>query len=184
MKRDNVLDFEFDFAKIPPLDNERMSSEKVTEDRSPNIIEHNTQLSMEKPSFPYNLTKTNTFVPGKSIFSLDEVEPLPPTEKPLFRPHIVKLSMYLIIVGALVVVILAVNISFCFCYGCKSRERRYMNRDTVPARQNHPSLNPAESHPLNPPTETRSSQAQTTSNLANDTFDVNLDNPYLGVEPT
>ena len=89
-----------------------MSSEKATEDRSPNITEHNTQPSIEKPSFPYNLTKTNTFVPGKSIFSFDEIEPLPPTEKPLFRPHIVKLSMYIIIVGALVIVILAVIISF------------------------------------------------------------------------
>ena len=50
-----------------------------------------------------------------------------------------------------------------------------MNRDTVRANQNRPLLNTVESHPLNPPPATHSSQAQTTINLPNDAFDVNLD---------
>ena len=54
-----------------------------------------------------------------------------------------------------------------------------MNRDTVRANQNRPPLNTVEAHPMNPLTETRSSQAQTTSNLPNDAFDINLDNPQF-----
>ena len=97
-----------------------MFSRKREEDTTPDITEHNTQPSLEK-SFAYNATKAfKPLVPENPIFSFDEIESLPPTEKPLYSPYSVKLSMYLIIVGALVIVILAVIISFCFCYGCRS----------------------------------------------------------------
>ena len=43
-------------------------------------------------------------------------------------------SNVLIVVGALTIITLAFVLMCCFCYGCKSRERRYTNRDTVRAR--------------------------------------------------
>ena len=57
----------------------------------------------------------------------------------------VKISMILIIVRALTIVILAYIISCAFCYGCKSQERRYMNRDTV--RTNSQTLSPLSTVP-------------------------------------
>ena len=47
---------------------------------------------------------------------------------------IFEVSNILIIVGALTIITLALIIMCCFCYGCKSRERRYTNRDMVRAR--------------------------------------------------
>ena len=44
---------------------------------------------------------------------------------------IFEVSNLLIIVGALTIITLALIIMCCFCYGCKSRERRYTHRDMV-----------------------------------------------------
>ena len=76
-------------------------------------------------------------------------------------------------VGAVTIVILAIIISFCFCYGCKSRERRYMNRDTVranpPNRPPYKDNNPQMQSPVSS-RETKSSQVPTI-NLPSDSFE-------------
>ena len=97
-----------------------MSSVKATENiPTPDITEPiDTPSSLEKSSFVYKATKEKTFkslTPGQLSFSYDEIETLPTTERPFHSPYSIKLSMYLIIVGALVIVILAIIISFCFC---------------------------------------------------------------------
>ena len=56
------------------------------------------------------------------------------TELPIVTFKILEVSNVLIIIGALTITILAPILMCCFCYGCKSRERIYINRDTVRAR--------------------------------------------------
>ena len=124
VKRDNIIDFQFDFEKVPPLVNDEVSSVKATEDTfTPDITEPiDTPSSLEKSSFVYNAAKQKTFksfTPGQLSFSYDEIETPPTTERPFYSPYSIKLSMYLIIIGALIIVILGVIISFCFCYGCR-----------------------------------------------------------------
>ena len=108
------------------------------------------ELTSERPTFAFE--------------SLENMEELPQLEEPYNKALPLRFSLILIIVGAVTIVILAIIISCCFCYGCKSRERRYMNRDTVRANSHKPPPHIDIDSQIRTPVssrETKSSQAPT-----------------------
>ena len=170
VKRDNkVVDFQFDFARVSPLPVESPTeNSKIT-------LAITTESTSTETIVDYNVTDfLKEIVPDDLTFeTIENLEELPKLDKPLNNTLPLRFSLILIIVGAVTIVILAIIVSCCFCYGCKSSERRYMNRGTVRAQNSN--SNP--SNNVNTQTrtpvssrETKSSQAPTI-NLPNDSFE-------------
>ena len=169
-----TMDFQFDFARIPPLPtpNETSVEESVI---TPDIT---TEPASSPPNtFAYIASDLfEELTSGKPIFSFEPIanfEEIPQLEEPYQTVRPLRFSLILIMVCAVTIVILAIIISCCFCYGCKSRERCYMNRDTVranppnrpPSKDNDPQVrSPVSSR------ETKSSQAPTI-HLPSDSFE-------------
>ena len=167
-RNDKTIDFQFDFARVPPLPTPKKSL--IT----PNITKQtvlNTPTSFSNFSdIVEEITSEN---PDLGFEEIENLEELPQLEKPFRNVLPLRFSLILILVGAVTIVILAIIISCCFCYGCKSRERRYMNRDTVRANnQNQKPPVDLDSQIRTPVSsrETKSSQAPT-SNLPNESFE-------------
>ena len=166
VKRDGkTTDFQFDFARVPPLPTPSTTTVKEST-LTPDITTKPTsststifvsdfdelfdELASERPTFAFE--------------SLENMEELPQLEEPYNKVLPLRFSLILIIVGAVTIVILAIIISCCFCYGCKSRERRYMNRDTVRANSHIPPPHIDIDSQIRTPVssrETKSSQAPT-----------------------
>ena len=159
---DETVDFQFDFARVPPLPVET-TTEKITHDDITDFVEK---------TFSYNVSDFLRELAPENIQpdSFETLEELPKPEKPLHDHLPLRFSLILIIIGAVTIVILAVIIACCFCYGCKSREKRYMNRDSV--RAHHLNSYPENTQPTSPVSSrtTKSSQAPTV-NLANENFE-------------
>ena len=166
-----TMDFQFDFARVPPLPTpngtpaeESLITPNITTESTSNIFVSNIsnlldELTSENPTFAFE--------------SIEDIEELPQLEKPFNNVLPLRFSFILIIVGAVTIVILAIIISCCFCYGCKSHERRYMNRDTVRANSQIPTPHIDIDSQIRTPVssrETKSSQAPTI-NLPNDSFE-------------
>ena len=163
-----TMDFQFDFARVPPLPTPKKSL--IT----PNITNQtvlNTSTSFSNFSdIVEEITSENPNLGSEEIENLEE---LPRLEKPFKNELPLRFSLILILVGAVTIVILAIIISCCFCYGCKSRERRYMNRDTVRANNQKQTPHVDIDSQIRTPVssrETKSSQAPT-SNLPNESFE-------------
>ena len=169
-----TMDFQFDFARVPPLPTPKETSIKESL-ITPNIT--NQTVFNTSTNFVFNISdlleEFTSESPNLAFEEIENLEELPQLEKPFNNVLPLRFSLILILVGAVTIVILAIIISCCFCYGCKSRERRYMNRDTVRANnQNHTPHVDIDSQIRTPvfSRETKSSQAPT-SNLPNDSFE-------------
>ena len=161
VKRGDASDFVFDFEKIPVVTddtNEETFTEQFFPKRNETYVgifkhENDTQSGIthfnesvvteilsttSKPKFPKTPKFKELPLEMTSKFSIDT---LPET---VITYKIFEVSNVLIIVGALTIIALALILMCCFCYGCKSRERRYINRDTVRAR-----VSPNEPNTLN-----------------------------------
>ena len=130
VKRGDTSDFLFDFETVPPIESENTPFFPDQFDNyvgkhknftTSGIIFFNESTSTQKPKLK------NPFLEIENSYMT--VEP----EKPIITYKILEVSNVLIITGALTITTLALILMCCFFYGCKSRERRYINRDTVRA---------------------------------------------------
>ena len=160
VKRGEHTDFVFDFEKIPVVTNDK-DEEKVPKQFFPNrnetyvgkhekkiqsgIVYFNDSLvvktTRKTPEIPLDTTSKSlpTATSKPLLTTKPSIETMPGT---VITYKIFEVSNVLIIVGALTIIALALILMCCFCYGCKSRERRYINRDTVRAHvtSNEPSM--------------------------------------------
>ena len=172
-RNDKVIDFQFDFARVPPLPAETTTKAPKTYVNSKITHSITTDLPINNEPKISSDEFIKEIIPDDLIETIEPIEELPKLEEPLNDTVPLRFSLILIIVGAVTIVILAIIISGCFCYGCKSREKRYMNRDTVRAHNQNSNLpNNGNTQTRTPVSsrETKSSQAPTI-NLPNDSFE-------------
>ena len=141
VRRGDRSDFLFDFEKLPPLpkpptkDFFHKRNETYVGKHSENTISGILHFNdSSTPNMTFNNTDIFQTQKEKPTETSTVVTTLGNKEGTIVTYKIFEVSNVLIIVGALTIISLAFIVMCCFCYGCKSRERRYANRDTVRAR--------------------------------------------------
>ena len=139
VRRGDRSDFLFDFEKLPPLPTS--PTKKFFPKRNETYVgkhENKTTSGIlyfnDSSTTNATFNNTNPLQTEKPTETSTTVTNLRDKEGTVITYKIFEVSNVLIIVGALTIVSLAFIVMCCFCYGCKSRERRYTNRDTVRAR--------------------------------------------------
>ena len=147
VRRGNRPDFIFDFEKVNapttpkreffPNRNETYVG-KHGDNVESGIVHFNDSNTTSKFNFSFHVNstlkdslKTQREEPTKTSTAIN---PFLEKDGTLITYKVFAVSNVLIVVGALTIITLAFILMCCFCYGCKSRERRYTNRDTVRAR--------------------------------------------------
>ena len=157
VKRGKRSDFIFDFEKLTPTTefpkkeffpnrNETFVC-KHSKNTNSEIVHFNDSSTSNPNSdiiyFNESSTTENFIFTTKDILQNQKEKPTETSttlttllgkEGTVITYKIFEVSIVLIVVGALTIITLAFVVMCCFCYGCKSRERRYTNQDTVRAR--------------------------------------------------
>ena len=146
VRRGNRPDFIFDFEKVTspttpkreffPNRNETYVG-KHGDNAQYGIVHFNDSNTTSKPNSSFSATSTIKISlknqrdePTKTSTAIN---PFLEKDGTFITYKVFAVSNVLIVVGALTIISLAFILMCCFCYGCKSRERRYTNRDTVRA---------------------------------------------------
>ena len=129
VKRGDSSDILFDFENVPPIESENTP---FFPDQFDNYVGKHENFTTSGIIF-FNDFSSTPKPKLKNPFLERPYENFYPTERPIITYKIFEVSNVLIIVRALTITTLALFLMCCFCYGCKSRERSYINRDTVRA---------------------------------------------------
>ena len=139
MRRGDRSDFLFDFEKLPPLPTS--PTKKFFPKRNETYVGKHNENTISGILYFNDSSTPNTTFNDTDIFQTQKptetstiVTTLRDKEGTVITYKIFEVSNVLIIAGALTIISLAFIVMCCFCYGCKSRERRYTNRDPVRAR--------------------------------------------------